>query len=95
MVRGLYAVENAAGPFLGAACEGYNSGMPSERDALRTTLDLFDAGVDLMRQNLRREYPQANEDEIDRRLRRWLHERPGAESGDSPGRPVDLSSTLG
>jgi hypothetical protein len=69
--------------------------MPSARDALRPTLDLFDAGVDLMRQNLRREYPQADDDEIDGRLRRWLHERPGAESGDSPGRPVDMSTRLG
>jgi hypothetical protein len=69
--------------------------MPSPRDALRTTLDLFDTGLDLMRQNLRRAHPEANEDEIDRRLRLWLRERPGAESGDSPGRPVDLSARLG
>lgn len=43
--------------------------MPSTRDAFRTTLDLFNAGLDLKRQNLRRDHPQANEDEIDRRLR--------------------------
>lgn len=48
-----------------------------------------------MRQNLRREHPEANEDDIDRRLRQWLHERPGAESGDCPGRPVDLTAKLG
>ena len=74
---------------------GYNSNMPSTRDALRTTLDLFNTGLDLMRQNLRRDHPQANEDEIDRRLRQWLQERPGAEAGDCPGRPVDLSARLG
>jgi hypothetical protein len=69
--------------------------MRSMSDAFRTTLDLFDTGVDLMRQNLRRQHPQANEDAIDRRLRQWLLERPGAELGDSPGRPVDVSARRG
>jgi hypothetical protein len=63
----------------------------SPRDAFQTTLDLFQTGVDLMRQNLRRAHPQATEDEIDRLLGRWLRERPGAEHGDGPGRPVDLN----
>jgi hypothetical protein len=66
--------------------------MRSMSDAFRTTLDLFNTGVDLMRQNLRRQHPQANEDAIDRRLRLWLLERPGAELGDSPGRRVDVSA---
>jgi hypothetical protein len=52
---------------------------------------LFETGLDLMRQNLRRNHPEATEAEIDARLRCWLHERPGAEIGDSAGRPVDLS----
>ena len=52
--------------------EGYNLGMTSTREALRTTLDLFGTGVDLMRQNLKRNHPEANEDEIDRKLRQWL-----------------------
>ena len=69
--------------------------MQSMSDAFRTTLDLFDTGVDLMRQNLRRQHPQANEDAIDRRLRQWLRERPGAEFGDAPGRPVDVSARRG
>jgi hypothetical protein len=51
-------------------------------EALQTTLDLFDAGLDLMRQNLRRADPSATDDEIDDRLVNWLHERPGAEAGD-------------
>ncbi len=66
--------------------------MPSTRDAFRTTLDLFNTGLDLMRQNLRRTHPQANQEEIDDRLRQWLRERPGAESGDCPGRTVDMSA---
>ena len=69
--------------------------MPSISDAFRTTLDLFNTGLDIMRQNLRRDHPEANEGEIDLRLRQWLHERPGAESGDCPGRPVDVSARLG
>lgn len=68
---------------------------PSLGDAFRTTLDLFDTGLDLMRQNLRRAHPEASDEEIDRLLRRWLHERPGAEFGDCPGRPVDVSARLG
>jgi hypothetical protein len=63
----------------------------SSQAGFRTTLDLFKAGVDLMRQNLRRRDPTADEAEIDRRLDRWLHERPGAESGDCPGRAAQLN----
>jgi Rv0078B-related antitoxin len=61
----------------------------------RSTLDLFDTGLQLMRQNLCRQNPDADEQEIDRRLRTWLRERPGAEHGDCPGRPVDVSARLG
>ena len=64
-------------------------------DTFRTTLDLFNTGVDLMRQNLQRQHPRANADAIDRRLRQWLLERPGAELGDSPGRPVDVTARRG
>ena len=59
--------------------------------AFRTTVDLFEAGVAIKRQSLRRNHPDASEEEIERRLRLWLHERPGAEYGDSPGRRVDLA----
>ena len=69
--------------------------MKSVHRAFRTTLDLFSTGVELMRQNLRRDRPQASEDEIDRRLSEWLQERPGAVSGDSPGRLVDIDARLG
>ncbi len=61
-------------------------------DHFRTALDLFDAGLDLMRQNLRRRHPGAGDEEIERLLRTWLLDRPGAESGDSPGRSVDVSA---
>jgi len=55
----------------------------------RTALDLFEAGVGMMRQNLRRRFPDAGEKEIAARLAQWLQERPGAEHGDCVGRPVD------
>ena len=58
------------------------------------TLDLFQTGVEVMRQNLRRRHPEAHDKEIERRLAEWLHERPGAESGDCPGRPVDVNARL-
>jgi hypothetical protein len=54
----------------------------------RTAMDLFEAGVAMMRQNLRRQFPDADEKEISARLAQWLQERPGAEYGDSEGRPV-------
>jgi len=41
-------------------------------EAFRTTLDLFDTGLGLMRQNLRRNLPEAGDEEIDRLLRAWL-----------------------
>jgi Rv0078B-related antitoxin len=60
--------------------------------AFRTALELFEAGVDVMRQNLRRRYPGATPAEIERRLGDWLHARPGAQFGDCAGRVVDLKS---
>lgn len=62
--------------------------------AFRLTLELFDTGIRMMRQNLRRAHPHATEPEIDRLLRAWIRERPGAEHGDCPGRPVEPSSRI-
>lgn len=53
-------------------------------ERLRTTLDLFDAGVTLYRQTLRRRFPEKSEREIDRLVNQWLSQRPGAELGDGP-----------
>ena len=58
-------------------------------ESLRVALDLFDTGVALMLENLRRQYPQADEEELTRRLASWLRYRPGAEAGDADGRSVD------
>jgi hypothetical protein len=55
---------------------------------LRVALDLFEFGVDMMRQKLHRDAPQATEAEIHKQLVDWLHQRPGAELGDGEGRPA-------
>ena len=59
---------------------------------LQTTLDLFAVGLELMSQRLRREHPDATEQELEARLVQWLQSRPGAELGDSPGRLIDLDA---
>lgn len=68
---------------------------PVAARTFRLTLDLFDTGVRMMRQNLRRQDPEADEREIARRLVRWLRARPGAENGDCSGRPMDIDARLG
>jgi len=62
------------------------AGSPAER--LWVALDLYAAGEDMMRQNLRRRHPRASEAEIAERLTAWLRTRPGAEHGDGAGKPV-------
>jgi hypothetical protein len=64
-------------------------------DALRTTLDLFETGLEVMRRNLRRRHPHATPDEIERLLGAWRRDRPGAEFGDCVGRPVDVTGKFG
>jgi hypothetical protein len=61
-------------------------------NAFRTTLDLFETGLDLMRQNLRRSHPGAGDEEIEGLLHQWLLDRPGAKAGDCPGRSVDVTA---
>lgn len=65
----------------------------SERDEagerLRLALELHEAGVALMRCNLRRRHPAATEAELDELLGRWLQDRAGAEHLGSAA-PPDL-----
>ena len=58
-------------------------------DKMRTALELSDLAVQIMRQNLRRRHPGASEAEVAAMLRQWMHTRPGAEHGDTVGRPID------
>jgi hypothetical protein len=66
----------------------------SVAEAFRTTLDLFETGLNLMRQNLQRSHPEAGDEEIERLLHEWLLIRPGAEFGDCPGRPIDVKTIV-
>lgn len=60
---------------------------PEMMERMQTTFELFEAAVEIMRQNLRRRNPDAAEEEIDQGIREWLADRPGAEHGDGVGRP--------
>lgn len=53
-----------------------------------TAFDLWNTGVALKRQALRRAMPTATAAEIERLVNRWLAERPGAQSGDGPSPPL-------
>lgn len=44
-------------------------------ERLRIVFDLFDAGVDMMRQRLRRERPGAPPEEIEVAIEQWLRTR--------------------
>jgi hypothetical protein len=57
---------------------------------LRLAFDLHDAGVAVMRQNLRRRFPAEDAAAIEARLTTWLRDRPGAELGDGDQRTAVL-----
>lgn len=65
-------------------CQNASMG-PAEK--LRAAFELHEVGVALMRQNLRRRHPTASDERIEELLANWLRTRPGAEHGDSAGRP--------
>lgn len=54
---------------------------------LEMALEMFEDGVLIMRENIRRRYPDASSAEVEDRLATWLAERPGAELGDGDGVP--------
>jgi hypothetical protein len=56
-------------------------------ERFRLTLELCEAGEELMRQNFRRRHPEESAEAIELRVLAWLRERPGAEFGDCEGRP--------
>jgi Rv0078B-related antitoxin len=55
---------------------------------LRTAFDLYELGESIRRTQLRREHPDATDEEIEALLVAWLQTRPGAEHGDAWGRPI-------
>jgi hypothetical protein len=58
---------------------------------LRLALELFDSGVAMMRETLRRGFPEASDQTIADALVLWLRKRPDAEHGETAGRPRDWS----
>jgi hypothetical protein len=58
---------------------------------LALALEMFDTGVDMMRQKFIRQNPKLSANEIESLLETWLGQRPGAEFGDAIGRSGDLS----
>jgi hypothetical protein len=58
-----------------------------EAQRLRLALDMYEVGEKLLRQRLKRERPTATPDDIDAEIHAWLLRRPGADYGDSAGRP--------
>jgi len=51
---------------------------------LLIALSLFDAGIDLQRQRIRRQHPELASGDVEMRLRRWI--RRDGEPLDAPGR---------
>jgi Rv0078B-related antitoxin len=54
---------------------------------MKMAFDLYETAEAILRQNLRRRHPEADEAEIEHHLAAWLRHRPGAEHGDAAGRP--------
>ena len=57
----------------------------------RTGIALADAGIEMKRAQLAREFPDESPQEHLKRLNAWLRERPGAPFGDGEGRPGRFS----
>lgn len=65
---------------------------PEVMRRMELAFDLYEFSDQLMRQNLRRRHPEADEAEIERRFVEWLQTRPGAEHGDGPQPPRSSES---
>ncbi len=58
---------------------------------LRLALDMFELGMEMMRRNLQRRYPEESSEIIDQRLEKWLSSRDCAPKGDAEGRVLPVS----
>jgi Rv0078B-related antitoxin len=61
-------------------------------DRLMQAFEMFEFGVEVMAASLRRRYPTADPEQIERLIEAWLADRPGAALGDGDGIPVQLST---
>ena len=55
-------------------------------EKLRLALDLGECGLDVMREQLRRDYPDESDESIHRRLVAWFQDGPSVVSGDDERR---------
>jgi hypothetical protein len=55
-------------------------------ERFRVVLDLFETGVHLRRETLRRAHPGITPSRLEELLGDWLRDRPGAREGDGPPR---------
>jgi hypothetical protein len=55
-------------------------------ERFRVALDLFESGVQLRRETLRRTHPGITPGRLEELLGDWLRDRPGARDGDGPAR---------
>lgn len=55
---------------------------------MQITFELCDAAEEMKRLSLKRQHPDASEDEIERMIVAWYQHRPGAEHGDGDGVPA-------
>lgn len=55
---------------------------------MKLAFDLYEAAEEIMRQNLRRTFPDAAREEIERRLAHWLQKRPGVVTDSALPDPV-------
>ncbi|MBL8923249.1 MAG: hypothetical protein JNJ54_30640 [Myxococcaceae bacterium] len=62
----------------------------SPEEKLRLAFEMHDLGCAMMRENLRRRFPDETDEQLERRFVEWLQTRPGAEHGDAVGRPRPL-----
>ncbi len=59
-------------------------------ERMRVALEMYEIGLNLMRQNLRRQFPQATPTEIEHHLLEWRLRRTDAPHGDAVGRVVSF-----
>lgn len=62
---------------------------PAVLARMRTTFDLCRAADEIMLQNLRRRFPDADEAELHRRFGEWRRKRPADEHANLVARPIE------
>lgn len=67
--------------------------IPDATRRMQTLLELFEAGEEIMRQNLRRRFPWESEESLQRRFLAWRWRLPGHGGPEAPVLPLALAPT--